>query len=134
MDRNILNNDELKSGNPFSVPEGYFGKIGNIRPWEKVRKEDRKAATALAPYLAMAAMFIIIAAAGTFFFKSAVSGSEDYYLHESSLIYSDLIPVNDMGAIMFDDIQEDGDRLTEEDIIDYLIYSGIPIEYIESEK
>ncbi len=114
----------------FSVPEGYFESLKDrlgaipegrsvIEPglWMRVR-----------PYTALAACFIFAFVVGTSLLqKTSVQESlADKYYKE--IVYADMIPLTDPNAIFYgtDEIE----TLSEEDIINYLIESGVPTEQI----
>ena len=123
MERDILNNPELRK-TPYTVPEGYFDSLrkevsGYVRPvavkvslWQK-----------LAPLAAVAAMFIIMVTAGTFFLRSASPEEditqEDYIVFAGN--YSDFGIYADAGV-------------NADDIIEYLIYTGVSEDIIELSK
>lgn len=114
---------------PFAVPEGYFEsfKEANARPaagpvslWSR-----------LAPYAAMAAVFVFLVTAGTFILRTSVPQYD--MTEEDYAIFSD----NLMNTLTYE--YEYGDRLAEaalsdEDIINYLIYTGVTAEHIELTK
>lgn len=106
--KDILECSKLKE-NPFKVPEGYFDSL-------PVRVEARREAgrrgfiARLAPYAAIAASFAIIALAGTAIVKMTVSDSEDE-MTTTSLI-------------------ADGQGISDDDIINFLIYTGISAEQV----
>lgn len=129
-----MGNDILKDypelrQTPFTVPEGYFDsfKAANAVPvarklslWNRV-----------APYAAVAAVFVFMVAAGTFILEQSVPQypmtEEDY------VMFSD----NMMNTIAYE--MEYGTQLAEaevsdEDIINYLIYTGVSAEHIELSK
>ena len=94
-----------------------------------VRKIDFRAR--IAPYAAMAAVFIFMVTAGTFFLEKSVP--EYQMTEEDYVMFSD----NFMNAIAYE--MEYGSalaeaELSEEDIINYLIYTGVTAEQIEFSK
>lgn len=110
---------------PYRVPEGYFENFGeNLEPWERKRPGlFRKAA----PYLSMAAMFAIIVAAGTLMmrFMQPADDLQEY----GSLYYCELVPYTEAAYYSY---SEDTYEISEDDIIEYLIYNGTGTDDIES--
>ena len=123
---------ELKTM-PYSTPEGYFDRVKvEIKSAATESKESQRHLLArLAPYAAMAAVFVFLVTAGTFFLekttKSEQSQIEEYYF------YSNMIPVTDPYAIETVQVEYES-AVADEDIIEYLIYSGITAELIELSK
>lgn len=114
---------------PYTVPEGYFEsfKVQAAKPM--VRKIDFRAR--IAPYAAMAAVFIFMVTAGTFLLEKSVPEYE--MTEEDYVMFSD----NFMNTIAYE--MEYGSalaeaELSEEDIINYLIYTGVTAEQIEFSK
>lgn len=118
MERDILNNPELRKS-PYTVPEGYFDSLrkevsGYVRPVAvKVSLWQR-----LAPLAAVAAMFIIMVTAGTFFLRS--TSPEDGITQEDYIVFAG-------------DYSADA-GVSEDDIIEYLIYTGVSEDIIELSK
>ena len=111
---------------PFAVPEGYFETFKAEASKPMVRKLDFR--TRIAPYAAMAAVFIFMVTAGTFLLEKSVP--EYQITEEDYVMFSD----NIMSTIAYE--MEYGYQLaeaevSEEDIIDYLIYTGVSAEQIE---
>lgn len=113
---------------PYTVPEGYFETFEErVRPWE-TENGNRGWPAKVTPYLSMAAMFAIIVAVGSAIITSAGqdAGSSEY----EDYLYCNLIrPSGSLTAYYSYD--EDTYELSEEDIIQYLIYSGTDTEEIE---
>ena len=114
---------------PYTVPEGDFEafKVQAAKPM--VRRIDFRAR--IAPYAAMAAVFIFMVTAGTFFLEKSVP--EYQMTEEDYVMFSD----NFMNTIAYE--MEYGSalaeaELSEEDIINYLIYTGVTAEQIEFSK
>ena len=133
-DKNIL---EGINKTPFTVPDGYFNSIkANIRP------PERK--FTLTPYLSLAAMFAVIVLTGTIILKTTKDApSEDIYC---TFYYCDLLPtIDDGGLLMPIEFQRDGqpdetekqqderNLVSDEHLIDYLIYAGTSFESIGQE-
>lgn len=114
---------------PFTVPEGYFKvfKEANARPVaRKVSLWNR-----IAPYAAMAAVFVSLVTTGTFLLERSMPQYD--MTEEDYVLFSD----NMMNTIAYE--MEYGSQLAEaevssEDIINYLIYTGVSAEHIELSK
>ena len=114
---------------PFSTPEGYFETFKAEASRSMVRKIDFR--TRIAPYLAMAAVFIFMVTAGTMLLEKSVPQYQ--MTEEDYVMFSD----NIMTTIAYE--MEYGSQLaeaelSEEDIINYLIYTGVTAEHIEFSK
>lgn len=114
---------------PFTVPEGYFDAFKAENARARVRTVSLW--NRLAPIAATAAVFIFLAAAGTFLLEHSV---RDYDMTEEDYVmFSD----NMMNTIAYE--MEYGSQIaeaevSEEDIINYLIYTGVTAEHIELSK
>ena len=114
---------------PFTVPDGYFETFKSEASKPMVRKIDFR--TRIAPYAAMAAVFIFMVTAGTFLLERSIP--EYHMTEEDYIMFSD----NFMTSIAYE--MEYGSaiaeaELSEEDIINYLIYTGVTAEQIEFSK
>ena len=114
---------------PFTTPEGYFETFKKEASRSMVRKIDFR--TRIAPYLAMAAVFIFMVTAGTMLLEKSVPQYQ--MTEEDYVMFSD----NIMTTIAYE--MEYGSQLaeaelSEEDIINYLIYTGVTAEHIEFSK
>lgn len=114
---------------PYSVPEGYFETFKS----EAVRPVVRRLNfwNRFAPYAAMAAVFVFLVTAGTFLLER--STPQYQMTEEDYMMFSD----NIMTTIAYE--MEYGYQLAEaeisdEDIINYLIYTGVTPEHIEFAK
>ena len=133
FERDILQEVALKN-NPYSVPEGYFESL-------KDRAVKYSTPSEVAPMqlkrilwtaMSMAAMFIIMVTAGTMFLKG-VTPEEDL-TQEDYIVFSD--GYFDLEMYDTEGIAEqyaDAD-VSDEDIIEYLIYTGMSQEFIEMSK
>ena len=122
---------ELKTM-PYSVPEGYFGKMkAELKSCALESDERRRPFVArLAPYAAMAAVFVFLVTAGTFLLERMTPTVQEEM--DEFYFYSNLMPVTDPYAI--ESVQLAPEEVAEEDIVEYLIYSGITAEVIELSK
>jgi hypothetical protein len=130
-----MNNDMLNSRSsefrkiPYSVPEGYFDTLKNNLRRESITAAGKRSFLNRAgAYASIAAAFLILITAGTILMKSTI-GAEDM-TYEDYLVYS--------GSMTNEDFQNDIDiienEINEEDIIEYLIYTGVTAELIEISK
>lgn len=122
---------------PYSVPEGYFEKLqarlrvipsehplpvqtaADVRPSLFVR---------LRPYIALAAAFIFMVVAGTGILKLSTGNlNSNSYENEDLYSYAEYVLRTDPYAFYEENT---GELLTEEDIADYLINTGVPVEHI----
>ena len=128
--KDILMDKALK-GNPYSTPEGYFDsfkvkaesftrpKTVSVNIWQQLKS-----------YVAVAAMFIFMVTAGTFFLKKTTP-IEDFD-HEDYIVFSE-------GYFDFEVDTENEEQyadadISADDIIEYLIYIGVNEETIELSK
>jgi hypothetical protein len=132
--KDILQNSELKKI-PYSVPEGYFDKFkAQARTYTEPKYVPVNLRSRLAPYVGIAAMFLFILVLGKIFVRPDITApagadvkdiavmTDDY---EDYLVFSDLdVYLSDAGI--------EPDELSDEDIIEYLIYIGATEKYIES--
>lgn len=134
FEKDILSSrDDLKKM-PFATPEGYLENFRvNLHPEENTASRDIPEISVfrrISPYLAMAAMFAMIAAAGAVLMKTVLN-QEDFQEY-GSLAYTDLIPVTDPDTIYYS-YNHDYDAISEEDVIEYLIYDGASVETLNNE-
>ena len=129
-ERNIMYDDSLRKC-PYSVPEGYFDSLK-----ERAMKYAQPAPVfqfkrVLYTAVSMAAMFIIMVTAGTFFLKNVTSAEdltqEDYMVFTDG--YIDLELYDDGLSEQYADAS-----ISNEDIVEYLIYTGVSEELIELSK
>ena len=111
------------------VPEGYFtdlkARLGSIPersivrqgPWSSVR-----------PYLALAASFVAIAVISTAVLKNTTkSQSPDQFLNEDS--YAEILSITNP-EILYSEPEFEMEELTDDDIINYLIETGVRAEHL----
>lgn len=102
--RDILDNQDLRN-HPFSVPEGYFESMPERMKSATLVKGH--AQRRLATYMALAASFLILIAGGTFFLRNT----------------DDATPIE-----LYSNHAYTADDMTEDDIIEYLLWSGANVE------
>ena len=129
-ERNIMYDDSLRKC-PYSVPEGYFDSLK-----ERAMKYAQPAPVfqfkrVVYTAVSMAAMFILMVTAGTFFLKGVTSAEdlteEDYMVFTDG--YIDLELYDDGLSEQYADAS-----ISNEDIVEYLIYTGVSEELIELSK
>lgn len=128
MERDILKDsaDKLKKM-PYDVPKGYFNMLGNNL--EKIAAPQKKSAyKKFIPYAALAASFLLLVTIGTFFLKSVTPS--DTLTDEDLVVFARIIPTTDPMAIYYSQ-ETESENLTEDDIIEYLIYNDFPLESLE---
>lgn len=126
-DKDILKEcSELKEM-PFGVPEGYFESFrSRMTP---ALEAEKSSYGRFSPYLAMAAMFALMVTGGTFFLRNTTPAEE--FTQEDFVMFSS----NLTNTIYYEDTDHLADaEIADEDIIEYLIYSGISAEEVELAK
>lgn len=127
QDKDILTLYKELKDNPYSAPEGYFDsfrdKMAGRMPAEEISLWKRTI-----PYLAMAASFALLLTAGSLVLNKMTPDGE--MSQEDFMIFSD----NLINTYLYDDestLQMADAELQNEDIIEYLIFTGISPEMIE---
>jgi hypothetical protein len=127
---------ELKK-TPFTIPEGYFDTLkAEARKCTEPQYVHVSWRARLAPYAAIAAMFLFIFVLCKVFIQTTpgkAANTEQSPAGQS--IYEDYLVFNDMdtdiSAYYLEDDNTAESALSEEDIMEYLIYIGATEEYIE---
>lgn len=126
--RDILADNPKLKEQVYSVPDGYFSEFkAGMTPYAYV---EPSLARRLVPYLSMAAVFIFLVTAGTFFLQQTTPADE--FTQEDFILYSSNISGIGLYEEEPDQLADAG--IADEDIIEYLIYSGISAEEIELSK
>lgn len=127
QDKDILTLHKELKDNPYSAPEGYFDsfrdKMAGRMPAEETSLWKRTV-----PYLAMAASFALLLTAGSLVLNKMTPDGE--MSQEDFMIFSD----NLINTYLYEDessLQIADAELQNEDIIEYLIFTGISPEMIE---
>lgn len=116
--KDILKDNISLKDMPFSTPEGYFDELKAELITGREKQRGRKHFTS---YLALAAMFTLILAAGGFFLERT---TDEGFSHEDYIVFSE-----DMtNTIFYESDEQYADAVTYDDIIEYLIYTGTEIE------
>lgn len=131
-EKDILKSAQEMKDMPYSVPEGYFTRMKDEVMSRALESEERRRPffARLAPYAAMAAVFVFLVTAGTFLLERTTPTEQEKM--DDFYFYTNLIPVTDPYTI--ESIQVAAEEVAEEEIIEYLIYSGITAEVIELSK
>ena len=132
LERDISQEASLKKC-PYSVPEGYFESLK-----EKAVKYSKPAPVPVFQFkkvlmtaVSMAAMFILMVTAGTFLLEKSTP-SEDL-THEDYIVFSDGYFDLEMYEDNMSEQYADA-SISDEDIVEYLIYIGVSEEVIEMSK
>lgn len=127
MDNRQNSEDILHGCNkmPYSVPEGYFESFSERLAMRSARRSPLRR---LAPYLSLAAMFAVIALVGTAVLKrfSPADDMEEY----EKFMYSEFLLMTEPEEIYYS-YNSDMSEISEEDIVNYLIHSGVSPENLE---
>lgn len=112
---------------PFGTPDGYFEAFRS--KVKKPRAQGISLWSRIKPYASVAAVFIFMVTAGTFILERTAGPAgltqEDY------ILFSDNFTLN---TIYQEDAKIADAAIQDEDIIEYLIYSGVSAEEIELSK
>lgn len=127
LKKDILASEPKLKNMPYNVPEGYYETFkAQINPY---KEKEISLVVRLMPYAAMAAVFVFLVTVGTFFLQR--TSPIDEFTQEDFLVFSSGISNTEYYESM-DHIADAG--LADEDIIEYLIYSGISAEELELYK
>lgn len=127
MNRNILDENPQLRKQAYSVPDGYFEAFkSQVTPHQQMQQSWTGR---LIPYISMAAAFLLLVTAGTFFLQRTTPSEE--FTQEDFLVFSSNVSRIDYYEEM-DHIADAG--IGDEDIIEYLIYCGVTAEEIELSK
>lgn len=125
--KDILKENLKLKDMPFSVPEGYFDSFKR----EVCKQQTPSLWKRFVPYASVAASFLLIVSAGIFILEKTVS--KDLMSQEDYIVFSDNM-MNTISYEMDSDYKLAEAEINDEDIINYLIYSGISAEEIELSK
>lgn len=130
MKNDILNNlsDELREM-PYSVPEGYFDGLRESLLATGSSYKERSFAGKVMPYVSMAAAFLLLVTAGTFILERTTSS--DTMTYEDYMVYSDMMIEHEYDD---EELHVLANEVEDEDIVEYLIYTGVTAEVIELSK
>lgn len=117
---------------PYSVPEGYFGRMeARLQriPSEASAEREVTAWAKVKPYLCLVAVFAFAFVLKTFLPENQID-LEDQQVTYEQLMFSDLIPQSNPDFIFELDSYQD-EVISEDDIRNYLINSNTSLETIE---
>ena len=130
MKNDILNtlSSELRKM-PYCVPEGYFDTLKqDLQRTGRTHSAEKRIRSRVASYASIAAAAAILATSGIMLMKNFMTHEdmtyEDYLVHSGAMINEDYQ----------DEITVVENEINEEDIIEYLIYTGVTAELIETSK
>lgn len=122
MKNDILNtHSSILKENPYSVPETYFETLQT----DLIRRKKR---FSVSPYISIAAACIVFITAGLMLIRNTDMSDEMSY--EDFLVHSDYVLTEGYE----DEIAIVENEIDAEDIIEYLIYTGVTAEVIEHSK
>ena len=126
---------------PYNTPDGYFdylqmrlSEIPLQQQEESVPEVKVSRWAKVAPYFALVACFVAILVTGRYVIdKTTVPAQTDNYLTMENLYGADLVPYTSQYALFDEDYFQQASyesEVSEEDIINYLIDSYLPLNYI----
>ena len=132
MKKDILQNPELKS-NPYSLPEGYMDSLKTravkyARPVAVPGKERHRMMRFI---ISAAATFLLLIAAGALLLRQPAL--EDGITQEDYLVFSDGYSFLEIYETMEEEQYADA-YVSDDDVIEYLIYSGVNENIVEQSK
>ncbi|MBR5256065.1 MAG: hypothetical protein IKV62_04750 [Bacteroidales bacterium] len=114
--------------NDISTPEGYFGDLQKRLSEIPARPARVSTVHRLAPYVAIAASFLVAVMLGNSILRKTATPAEDDTWSYISYLADALDPD---GASLVDwEMDEEESGLSEEDIINYLLADGISVEHL----
>lgn len=126
-EKDILNDLRNLKEMPYMLPEGYMeGLKRDLKSIPRTAPKRMSLWQRFSPYISMAAAFAFIFALGTLIVDN--SGADEF-TQEDFMVFSS----NMTNIIMEDDYEQyaDAAEIEDEDIIEYLIYTGTGPETIE---
>lgn len=122
QDNDILKQDGNLKEMPFSLPEGYMESLRKeLKTIPQRNTKKIPIFNRIIPYVSLAAAFAMIVTIGGFILEKTTQQDLSY---EDYIVFSD-----DMTNTIFYDTEElYADALSDDDIIEYLIYTGVEIE------
>jgi len=132
MKKDILQNPGLKS-NPYSLPEGYMDSLKTravkyARPVAVPGKERHRMMRFI---ISAAATFLLLIAAGALLLRQPAL--ENGITQEDYLVFSDGYSFLEIYETMEEEQYADA-YVSDDDIIEYLIYSGVNEKIVEQSK
>ena len=122
QDNDILKQDGNLKEMPFSLPEGYMESLRKeLKTIPQRNTKKISIFNRILPYVSLAAAFAMIVTIGGFILEKTTQQDLSY---EDYIVFSD-----DMtNTLLYDTDELYADALSDDDIIEYLIYTGIEIE------
>ena len=121
-EKDILKDNPRLKEMPFSTPESYFEELkSQMKVSSRPEVVHRPAFRRFTPLIALAAAFALFLAVGGIFLKKS---QEMDFSEEDYIVFSDEIT----NTILYGSEDLYADVLTEDDIMEYLIYSDIDLE------
>ena len=107
---------------PFSLPEGYMESLRKeLKTIPQRNTKKISIFNRILPYVSLAAAFAMIVTIGGFILEKTTQQDLSY---EDYIVFSD-----DMtNTLLYDTDELYADALSDDDIIEYLIYTGVEIE------
>ena len=122
QDNDILKQDGNLKEMPFSLPEGYMESLRKeLKTIPQRNTKKISIFNRIIPYVSLAAAFAMIVTIGGFILEKTTQQDLSY---EDYIVFSD-----DMtNTLLYDTDELYADALSDDDIIEYLIYTGVKIE------
>lgn len=122
QDNDILKQDGNLKEMPFSLPEGYMESLRKeLKTIPQRNTKKISIFNRILPYVSLAAAFAMIVTIGGFILEKTTQQDLSY---EDYIVFSD-----DMtNTLLYDTDELYADALSDDDIIEYLIYTGVEIE------
>ena len=122
QDNDILKQDGNLKEMPFSLPEGYMESLRKeLKTIPQRNTKKISIFNRILPYISLAAAFAMIVTIGGFILEKTTQQDLSY---EDYIVFSD-----DMtNTLLYDTDELYADALSDDDIIEYLIYTGVEIE------
>ena len=122
--------------NPHTTPEGYFSDLKiRLRSIPDVQEMSPSVWQRIRPHLAMAAAFLAIVTVGTAILRNT-AGNPALSNPDSAGQYelAQLVRTSSPYLYSEDNYEEDMSEPTEEELINYLISTGVTIENLEADE
>ena len=126
-EKDILKSECRLKSMPYDTPDGYFADLKHslkVHSNPVAEPAHTSKVMRIVPQLALAASFALLVAAGGFFLGRSSANNfseEDYLVYSDDAMIETLYETDDLYA----------DAITDEDIIEYLIYIGAEIDELE---
>ena len=118
---------------PFDTPDGYFDQLKMRLSDIPLKQEEKESAPGIwskvSPYLALATCFAVGIIGGRLILGKTAPAVQDDYLSLEQFYCSDLIPYTSQNALFDEDFYYE-DASDEDDVLNYLLNSNLPLTYI----